>query len=289
MMDSSFVNITELSDSLSQVIPIIRSIEEHSAPAPFTYINIFISLIAALFGLGSFYYARKTADNVSRLSKNTQVELLEDLLRDILIIIPKLLVALNRLKDADWYIAKNTMAEIKYWPAEIYLKQEVYNSNSIIYKMIYNLKRRMQEYNNKILDCQQEISKGKIIGKEKLTELYENNWMNLYKAYAIYEKLNRKIKPGAAPEKIKEIYNKLHGAYYKNLKSREHPISLDENRKKTYNEIIVELYNNHKHKQNDGPWSDIHAIEMNIADVLSQDAALHEETMRIEEGQQSAT
>ena len=69
MIDSNLVNFTKFSDSLSQVIPIIRSIEEHSAPAPFTYINILISLIAALFGFGSFLYAKKTADNVSRLSK----------------------------------------------------------------------------------------------------------------------------------------------------------------------------------------------------------------------------
>ena len=288
-MNSNLVNITELTDSLSQVIPIIRSIEEHSAPAPFTYINIIISLIAALFGFGSFLYAKKTADNVSRLSRKTQIDLCEDLLRDSLQIVVRQLVALKRIEKDGWVITEDTLKDINYWPSEIYFKQNVYNSNSKIYKMIYNIKRRMQEYNNKILDCQQEISKGKTIGKEKLTELYEKNWMNLYKAYAIYEKLNKEIKSGVAPEQIKDIYNKLHEAYYKNLRSREHPISLDENRKKTYNEIIVELYNNHKHKQNDGPWSDIRAIEMNIADVLSQDAALHEETMRIEEGQQSAT
>lgn len=288
-MNSNLVNITELSDSLSQIIPIIRSIEEHSAPAPFTYINIIISLIAALFGFGSFLYAKKTADNVSRLSRKTQIDLCEDLLRDSLQIVVRQLVALKRIEKDGWAITEDTLKDINYWPSEIYFKQDVYNSNSKIYKMIYNIKRRMQEYNNKILDCQQEISKGKTIGKEKLTELYEKNWMNLYKAYAIYEKLNREIKSGVAPKKIEKIYSELHESYYNNLTSREPPISLDENLKKTYNEIIVELYNNHKHKQNDDPWSKIHAIEKNIADVLSQDAALHEETMRIEEGQQSAT
>lgn len=288
-MNSNLVNITELSDSLSQIIPIIRSIEEHSAPAPFTYINIIISLIAALFGFGSFLYAKKTADNVSRLSRKTQIDLCEDLLRDSLQIVVRQLVALKRIEKDGWVITEDTLKDINYWPSEIYFKQDVYNSNSKIYKMIYNIKRRMQEYNNKILDCQQEISKGKTIGKEKLTELYEKNWMNLYKAYAIYEKLNREIKSGVAPKKIEKIYSELHESYYNNLTSREPPISLDENLKKTYNEIIVELYNNHKHKQNDDPWSKIHAIEKNIADVLSQDAALHEETMRIEEGQQSAT
>lgn len=288
-MNSNLVNITELSDSLSQIIPIIRSIEEHSAPAPFTYINIIISLIAALFGFGSFLYAKKTADNVSRLSRKTQIDLCEDLLRDSLQIVVRQLVALKRIEKDGWAITEDTLKDINYWPSEIYFKQDVYNSNSKIYKMIYNIKRRMQEYNNKILDCQQEISKGKTIGKEKLTELYEKNWMNLYKAYAIYEKLNREIKSGVAPKKIEKIYSELHESYYNNLTSRKPPISLDENLKKTYNEIIIELYNNHKHKQNDDPWSKIHAIEKNIADVLSQDAALHEETMRIEEGQQSAT
>ena len=286
-MDSNLINITELSDSLSQVIPIIRSIEEHSAPAPFTYINIIISFIAAIFGFGSFLYAKKTADNVSRLSRKTQIDLCEDLLRDSLQIVVRQLVALKRIEKDGWVITEDALKDINYWPSEIYFKQDVYNSQSKIYKMIYNLKRRMQEYNNKILDCQREISKGKRIGKEKLTELYENNWMNLYKAYAIYEKLNRKNKSGAATERIKDIYIELHKTYDKNLKSKKKTISLDENRKGTYIEKIVELYNSHK--QDDGPWSDICAIEMSIEDELSHDAALYEETMRIKESQQSAT
>lgn len=288
-MDSNLINITELSDSLSQVIPIIRSIEEHSAPAPFTYINIIISLFAAFFGFGSFLYAKKTADNVSRLSRKTQIDLCKDLLRDCLQIVVYQLVALKRIEKDGWVITEDVLKNINYWPSEIYFKQDVYNSQSKIYKMIYNLKRRMQEYNNKILDCQRDIFKGKRIDKERLRELYENNWMTLYKAYAIYEKLDRKVKSGAATEQIKDIYNELHKAFEKNLVSRKDTISLDENRKRTYNEIIVELYNNHKHKQKDGPWSDIRAIEMSIVDVLSQDAALYEETMRIEEGLQSAT
>lgn len=286
-MESNLVNITDLSDSLNQVIPIIRSIEEHSAPAPFTYINILISVIAALFGFGSFLYAKKTADNVSRLSRKTQIDLCEDLLRDSLQIVVRQLVALKRIEKDGWVITEEAMKDINYWPSEIYFKQDVYNSQSKIYKMIYNLKRRMQEYNNKILDCQQEISKGKRIGKEKLTELYENNWVNLYKAYAIYEKLNKKIKSGAVREKIKDIYIVLHITYDENLKSRKEPISVDMERKRTYIEIIDELCNSHK--QDDGSWSDIYTIEKSIIEELSQDASLFEETMHIKERKQSAT
>ncbi len=281
MIDSTLVNMTELSDSLSQVIPIIRSIEEHSAPAPFTYINIIISLIAALFGLGSFLYAKKTADNVSRLSRETQIMLFEDLLRDILIIIPKQLVALNRLKDDDWYITEDTMAEIKYWPAEIYIKQDVYNSNSKIYKMIYNLKRRMQEYNNNITVYQQEISKGKRIGKDKFLEIYYNNWKNLYKAYAIYEKLNRKIKYDAAEETIESIYFQLHDKYVRDLKSRDTPILLDENLQQTYLHMIEGQYKENVY--NAKSWNTICAIESKLKNYLSQDASLYETSMRTKE------
>ncbi|MBO5613916.1 MAG: hypothetical protein J5905_05360 [Prevotella sp.] len=283
-MDSNLVNITELSDSLSQVIPIIRSIEEHSAPAPFTYINIIISLIAAFCGFGSFLYAKKTADNVSRLSRKTQIDLCEDLLRDSLQIVVRLLVALKRIGKDSWVITEEAMKDLNYWPSEIYFKQDVYNSQSKIYKMIYNLKRRMQDYNNKILDCQQKISRGEKIDEEKLAELYENNWVNLYKAYAIYEKLNKKIKYGAVREKIRDMYIVLHITYDKNLKSRKEPISLDMDRKRTYIEKIVELYNSHK--RDDGPWSDIYAIEKSIIEELSHDAALFEETMRIKERKQ---
>ena len=109
--------------------------------------------------------------------------------------------------------------------------------------------------------------------------------MNLYKAYAIYEKLNRKIKPGAAPEIIKDIYIELHKSFLEDLEKK--TISLDENRKRTYIEKIVELYNSHN--QNDSRWRDICAIEKSIEDELSQDAALYEETIRVKESQQSAT
>ena len=285
MIDSTLVNMTELSDSLSQVIPIIRSIEEHSAPAPFTYINIFISFIAALFGLGSFYYARKTADNVSRLSKTTQIELLKDMLRDILIIIPKQLVAFNRLKDSDWYITEDTIAEIKYWPAEIYLKQDVYNSNSKIYKMIHNLKQRMQEYNNNIAVYQQEISKGKRIGEDKVILLFDSNWMNLYKAYALYAKLNCKVRADAIEKTIGDIYYDLHDQYIKDMKLKKLP--LDENLQQTYLNMTEELCNNHVCKPGK-PWSDIVAMETKIKEYLCQDASYYETSMRIKENRLSA-
>ncbi len=283
MMDSTLFNFTELSDSLSQVIPIIRSIDEHSAPAPFTYINILISLIAALFGLGSFLYAKKTADNVSRLSKSTQIALCEDLIRDCLQIVVRGLVALKRLRDGDWYISEEAVAEIKYWPAEIYFKQDVYNSKSKIYKMIYNLRQRMQEYNNNIVTYQQMISKGKGIGIKEVRKLYDNNWKNLYKAYAVYKKLNKKAKPYSAEKTIGAIYVNMHKEYIDNLVSKRYSVSLDEKLKHTYLELLEELYKEHEYIAD--PWC---GIENRIKDYLSQDASIYETLMRIRERQNSA-
>ena len=54
MIDNNLLDIESLNDSLTKVIPMIQAIQENSAPAPFTYVNIIISLFAALFGLGSF-------------------------------------------------------------------------------------------------------------------------------------------------------------------------------------------------------------------------------------------
>lgn len=286
MIDSTWVNMTELSDSLRKVIPIIRSIEEHSAPAPFTYINIFISLIATLFGLGSFYYAKKTADNVSRLSKKTQITLFEDLLRDYLQIVVRQLVALKRLRDKNWYITEDAMNEIKYWPSEIYFKQDVYNSQSKIYKMIYNLKQRMQEYNNNITVYQQNISKGKRIGEDKVIQLFESNWMNLYKAYAIYAKLNCKVRADAVVETVEAIYIDLHNKYIKDMKSKNSLLSLDENLQQTYLNIIEKQYK--ELSLNVKSWNTICAIESRIKNYLCQDASLYEVSMRIKENRLSA-
>ena len=119
------MNIESLGDSITKVIPIIQAIKENSAPAPFTYINIMISLLAAFFGLGSFFLCKKTADNVSRLSRKTQIILCEDLIKDDLRSVVLILVVLKRLNDKEWSVADYSMDELKYWPADIYFKQEV--------------------------------------------------------------------------------------------------------------------------------------------------------------------
>ena len=45
-----------LKDSLDMVLPYVRSIAENSAPAPYTYINIVITVIAAIAGILGAYY-----------------------------------------------------------------------------------------------------------------------------------------------------------------------------------------------------------------------------------------
>ena len=220
MIDTISFNAESLNDSIAKVIPIIQAIRENSAPAPFTYVNIVISLFAAVFGLGSFYYAKKTADNVSRLSKDTQILLCEDLIRDILAQIVRLLVAWRRQSKKE-VVSEKFLKELRYWPSDIYFKQEVYNSKSKIYKKIYDLRLRMQDYNIGIETFKKTLQKKKNVEKE-IEELYRSNWKNLYKAYDIYQLIcNRKELISNREGALRDLYTILHDDYRKTLKTKD--------------------------------------------------------------------
>lgn len=211
MIDNNLLDIESLNDSLTKVIPMIQAIQENSAPAPFTYVNIIISLFAALFGLGSFFYAKKTADNVGRLSRKTQVLLCEDLIEDCLRYVVFILVALKRMTDKKWTIAEYFMDEIKYWPSDVYFKQEIFNNNSEIYKMIHSQKQRMEEYNESICIYQDLIKMGSPIHwEEEFFKLYRKNWETLFQAHEIYI-----IICGRNSKTIVEIYQKLKEKFIK--------------------------------------------------------------------------
>lgn len=229
MIDTISFNAESLNDSIAKVIPIIQAIKENSAPAPFTYINIIISLFAAVFGLGSFYYAKKTADNVSRLSKETQIMLCEDLIRDILAQIVRLLVVWRRVSKKE-VVSEKFLKDLKYWPSDIYFKQEVYNSKSKIYKRIYDLRLRMQDYNIGIDTFKEKLQKEEI-GEEEIKELYISNWKNLNKADDIFIFISDKKKTNQ--KTLSDLYSKLSNDYRNSLTTKDayKNVSVDANLK----------------------------------------------------------
>ena len=280
MIDTSLLNVESLNDSIAKVIPIIEAIKDNSAPAPFTYINIIISLFAAIFGLGSFYYAKKTADNVSRLSKETQIMLCEDLIRDMLAQVVRLLVLRRRIDNNELNITETFIDNnLRYWPSDIYFKQDVYNSKSKIYKKIYNLKLRMQKYNIDIDSLKKTLHKTSI-DKNTIKELYISNWKNLYNAYEIYNFLSDKKK-----KTLLDIYVELQNDYrnelknkkedaYKNLYDDKH---LDNNLMSDFENIIKNDINKTDIKK---PVKEKMEI---LKESICQDASRYEQCLRISE------
>ena len=130
------------------------------------------------------------------------------------------------------------------------------------------------------------ISKGKRVGEDRITQLFDSNWMNLYKAYAIYAKLNCKVRTGAVVETVEAIYIDLHNKYINDMKLKNPLLSLDENFQQTYLSIIEQQ--NKEHSLNVKSWNTICAIESRIKKYLCQDASLYEASMLIKESRLSA-
>lgn len=274
MIDTISFNAESLNDSIAKVIPIIQAIRENSAPAPFTYVNIIISLFAAVFGLGSFYYAKKTADNVSRLSKETQIMLCEDLIRDMLAQIVRLLVVWRRLSKKE-VVSEKLLKDLKYWPSDIYFKQEVYNSKSKIYKKIYDLRLRMQDYNIGIDAFKKKLEIKKIDEKE-IEELYISNWKNLYKAYDIYNFIKKKKKTNL--NDLRDLYTELRNAYKKSLeKDGYNIVSVETNLKDEFlNYFEIDI----KKTVNKDP---VIEIKKMLKEPICEDASIFEQRLRITE------
>lgn len=278
MIDTSLVNVESLNDSIAKVIPIIQAIKENSAPAPFTYINIIISLFAAIFGLGSFYFAKKTADNVSRLSKDTQIMLCEDLIKDMFQQVVRLLVIWRRVNNKEC-VTEKYIKDLKYWPSDIYFKQDVYNSKSRIYKKIYNLKLRMRDYTDKVNSCQEKFNSKNTIKQSDIKELYAGNWRNLYEVYRIYQDINKKCRQNSPNEFFKSFYEKFHQEYHATLQKKKYykDIPEDEN-------LIAELVNKYDVDVQEADSEDpLNEIKDTLKSIICGDASIYESCLRIHE------
>lgn len=144
-----------LKDSLDMVLPYVRSIAENSAPAPYTYINIVITVIAAIAGiLGAYYgwqgykYAKMTADNVVRRSSEIHQRMASLLLMEAFDFLVRLLVwrYMQDTKQGE-YISKKYLTSLKFHSLEETFQLESFNNNADHYLLVYELKGRLQAYN----------------------------------------------------------------------------------------------------------------------------------------------
>lgn len=147
--------IEVLKDSLNMVLPYVRSIAENSAPAPYTYINIVITVIAAIAGIiGAFYgwqgykYAKMTADNVVRRSGEIHQRMASLLLMEAFDFLVRLLVwRYMQDKKQGENISKEYLTSLKFHSLEETFQLESFNNNADHYLLVYELKGRLYAYN----------------------------------------------------------------------------------------------------------------------------------------------
>lgn len=181
MIFAEIFNAEAFNDSIAKIIPIIESIEENSAPAPFTYINIVIAVIAAIFGFfGTFYgrkayiYSQKTAENVSRRSPETQKMLLEEFIIDLQKNFVRI-VELEFLRSNKKDITENHLALMRLHDAETIFTPEIYNQEYKKYKKVRDLLCQVKTYSEVISVAQSHISNNKIIEDHDITDIASRN------------------------------------------------------------------------------------------------------------------
>ena len=155
-----------IKDSLTVVVPHIREMAENSKPEPYTVQNItiaswnlLIAIVAALFGfLGALFgylgykFSKQTARNVVRVSADVQLHLCYDFIIDLYRNTMRAVIYGQAYKDKkDLQI--NDIIALKLMCFDDIFHIDAYNQNSDVYIIMKHLKDRMQNYNEEIELC----------------------------------------------------------------------------------------------------------------------------------------
>lgn len=82
-------NITEphtiqmLRDSIQIIVPYIANIAENTRPFPYTWVSVLISFFSTAFGYLGYKWAKKTAENVSRITPAAQLAICNDYVENL--------------------------------------------------------------------------------------------------------------------------------------------------------------------------------------------------------------
>ncbi len=155
-----------IKDSLTVVVPHIREMAENSKPEPYTVQNItiaswnlLIAVVAALFGfLGALFgylgykFSKQTARNVVRVSADVQLHLCYDFIIDLYRNTMRAVIYGQAYKDKkDLQI--NDIIALKLMCFDDIFHIDAYNQNSDVYIIMKHLKDRMQNYNDDVELC----------------------------------------------------------------------------------------------------------------------------------------
>lgn len=171
--DSLSIEILEsIKDSIDVVVPRILEMAENSKPEPYTVQNLTLAswnlgiaifaaifgLFGALFGYLGYKFSKQTARNVVRVSTDVQDELCYDFILDLYRNIMYAIINATAYKENKSVLSNNIIA-MKLSNFNDIFHIDIYNQNSDLYIIMKHLKDRMQNYNDDILLCCNNIRK----------------------------------------------------------------------------------------------------------------------------------
>lgn len=244
-LTNSIGNINEievLKDSLDMIIPYVKSIAHNSAPAPFTYINIVITVIAAIAGIiGAYYgclgykYSKKTSESVLRRSGEIHQRLASLLLVDAFAYLVRLLVwHYVQDKNVKEYISKEYLSEMKFHSLEETFQLDSFNNNADHYVLIYEVKGRLHAYNVAIHNLHQSFENNGVIDAEKYRDVIKK----LIRIISVIQKVMKDVL-GFEGDYI-NIINKSHQKYLSYTEEIQKRITDEE--KKEFRDFIDKIF-----------------------------------------------
>lgn len=181
-MNTSELNnyINQLGKSLQDTLSLIAN---NTAPDEFLKqdideLNLWIAIIALIVGiLGTWFgwlayrFSKKTADNVVRMSANTQIAQLNDLIRHLyrnLVVTIAFTKRMSTTKEHVNYPSEIHLQKLKMLPDDA-IHLEKYNDNTDVYKVMHELKLLLRNYDTEI-DIAQIHLKDRNIENDVLTD-----------------------------------------------------------------------------------------------------------------------
>lgn len=163
-----YEHIEAIKDSIAASLPLLRELAENSSPEPYTIenlwwtkINVAISVIAAIMGaIGAWYgykgfvQSRKTAQNVIRMSLDTQLKLCTSLIFDLIRNYVRAVVAIINKTEGkiptENYISSFTIADFQdvFFPESFNQKPDAFLVLSYVKQRLLHYKKLLSLISN---------------------------------------------------------------------------------------------------------------------------------------------
>lgn len=142
-------DIKAIKDSISVVALHVGKTSSNTQAYPWTYINIVLAFLGAVFAGFGCRYSWKTAKNIERVNRTTQEKLFEDLIRHLYRNnVCTLAFAAKMEKNPVQYPSDEHILKLKTLPEDIHVEQ--YNSKSEDYAIMHGLCLLLRNYNTEI-------------------------------------------------------------------------------------------------------------------------------------------